>query len=153
MISPEPGGERDDSRWLEALHDAIATDTEIKFDLTPGASPPRDLEGLRDCLQLLEEFRRRRDAAPPHPKRIGRFEVIREVGRGGFGVVFVAVDPRVGRRVAVKIPRPEVLASQATRSRFLREARAAGALAHPNLIPISRGRAGWANLLYRVGFL
>ncbi len=136
MISPESESDREDSHWLEALHDAIVTDTEEEFDPTVSASPPEELATLRDCLRLLDRFRRERDVAIPRLKRIGRFEIVREVGRGGFGVVFAAVDPRVGRRVAVKIPRPEVLASRSTRSRFLREAKAAGGLAHPNLIPI-----------------
>jgi len=67
---------------------------------------------------------------------IGRFELVRELGRGGYGVVFLAEDERLGRFVALKVPRPEVLISTDTRRRFLREAKAAGVLAHPNLIPI-----------------
>jgi WD40 repeat protein/serine/threonine protein kinase len=70
------------------------------------------------------------------PKYVGRFRVIRELGRGGFGVVFLAFDPRIGRNVALKVPRPEVLLGPSSRRRFLREAEAAGALEHPNLIPI-----------------
>jgi len=69
-------------------------------------------------------------------KRIGRFELIRELGRGGHGVVFLANDHQLGRQVALKIPRPEVLISAASRRRFAREAQAAGALSHPNLISV-----------------
>ncbi len=67
---------------------------------------------------------------------IGRFEIERELGRGGCGVVFLALDPDVGRRVALKVPRPEVLISRGSRQRFLREAKAAGALSHPNLVGV-----------------
>lgn len=70
------------------------------------------------------------------PRRIGRFQVLRELGRGGYGVVLLAVDPNLDRRVAIKIPRPEVLVSPTLRDRFLREAEAAGRLDHPNLVPV-----------------
>ena len=69
-------------------------------------------------------------------EHVGRFELLRELGRGGYGVVYLARDPQVGRHVALKIPRPEVLVSFETRRRFLREAQAAGALEHANLVPV-----------------
>ncbi len=58
-----------------------------------------------------------------------------ELGRGGFGVVLLAVDPMLGREVALKVPRPEVLITEATRRRFLREAEAASRLDHPHIVP------------------
>lgn len=69
-------------------------------------------------------------------QRIGRFELLRELGRGGYGIVLLANDPQLGRQVALKIPRPEILVDATTRRRFLREAQAAGGLDHPNLIPV-----------------
>ena len=77
------------------------------------------------------------------PRRIGRFRVRRELGRGGFGVVFLAYDPRLRRRVALKVPRADALAAPEFRERFQTEARAAAGLAHPNLVPVSdAGQAG-----------
>jgi len=70
------------------------------------------------------------------PARFGRFEVRRELGRGSFGVVFLAYDPRLRRQVALKVPRPEVLVTAEMRRRFEREARAAAGLDHPNLVPV-----------------
>ncbi|MGO9462722.1 MAG: WD40 repeat domain-containing serine/threonine protein kinase [Isosphaeraceae bacterium] len=70
------------------------------------------------------------------PTRFGRFEVRRELGRGSFGVVFLAYDPRLRRQVALKVPRPEVLVTDEMRRRFEREARAAAGLDHPNLVPV-----------------
>jgi serine/threonine protein kinase/Flp pilus assembly protein TadD len=70
------------------------------------------------------------------PKRIGPFEVIREIGRGGQGVVHLAEDTRLGRRVALKVLsglrslRPDGL------ERFLREARIASRLDHPGICRI-----------------
>jgi WD40 repeat protein len=70
------------------------------------------------------------------PTTIGRFRIRRELGRGGYGIVFQAYDPQLGRDVALKIPRAEVVLSPELRERFLREARAAAGLDHPNLVPV-----------------
>ncbi len=70
------------------------------------------------------------------PSRFGRFEVRHELGRGSYGVVFLAYDPRLRRQVALKLPRPEVLVTAEMRRRFEREAHAAAALDHPNLVPV-----------------
>src|SRR5262249_48385720 len=58
------------------------------------------------------------------------------LGQGAFGVVFLASDPQLGRDVALKVPRPEVLMTSELRERFLLEARAAAGLDHPNLVPV-----------------
>ncbi len=73
---------------------------------------------------------------------VGRFEIIRRLGRGGFGVVYQARDTELGRHVAVKLVRPDRLEEQAPASRtglldvFRREAEAAAKLNHPNIITI-----------------
>jgi serine/threonine protein kinase len=75
-------------------------------------------------------------AAEPHPKSIGRYEIIRLLGRGGMGEVYLASDSALGRRVAIKIL-PTALQSDAKmRGRFMNEARAVAALNHPNVITI-----------------
>jgi tetratricopeptide (TPR) repeat protein len=68
--------------------------------------------------------------------RIGRFTILRELGCGGFGVVFLAHDPTLHREVALKVPHAHVLLSPDLRDRFRREALAASGLDHPNLIPV-----------------
>jgi serine/threonine protein kinase len=70
------------------------------------------------------------------PPLFGRFQLLRELGRGGCGVVFLAFDPVLGRKVALKVPRPEALLAPELRQRFVREARAGAALDHPNLVPV-----------------
>jgi WD40 repeat protein len=72
----------------------------------------------------------------PLPSQMGRFQIRRELGRGGGGVVFLAHDPRLGREVAVKVPLAEALVTPELRARFLREARAAAGLDHPNVVPV-----------------
>src|SRR5262249_51200406 len=74
---------------------------------------------------------------------LGRFRLLRELGRGGFGVVYLASDPLLGREVALKVPRPEVGLTPELRERFAREARAAAGLEHPNIVPVyEAGEAG-----------
>ena len=72
--------------------------------------------------------------------RIGRYEIERELGRGAMGVVYLATDPRVKRRVAIKTWHlPEGLRAgqrEEFRERFLREAQAAGALNHPAIVTV-----------------
>ncbi len=85
-----------------------------------------------------------KDAGQQHlPARIGRFEIRGELGRGGCGVVLLAFDPQLNRQVALKVPQPDVLASADGMERFLREARAAALLAHPNIVSVfEAGHAG-----------
>jgi WD40 repeat protein len=69
-------------------------------------------------------------------KQLGRFQLRRELGRGGCGLVFLAYDPLLDREVALKVPRAEIAASEELRARFRNEARAAAALDHPNLVRV-----------------
>jgi serine/threonine protein kinase len=69
------------------------------------------------------------------PSRIGNFEVTRQVGFGGMGSVYLGLDPELNRQVAIKVIREEVH-DQEVLDRFFREARAAAALRHPNIITI-----------------
>ena len=70
------------------------------------------------------------------PTHVGRFEILRELGRGGFGVVFLANDPRLKREVALKVPREASLFSSDLRSRFQQEARVAANLDHQHIVQV-----------------
>ncbi len=70
------------------------------------------------------------------PKRLGDFEVVREIGRGGMGVVYEAIQVSLNRRVALKVLPPGATPEQRDIERFQREAQAAGSLDHPNIVPI-----------------
>jgi serine/threonine protein kinase len=78
--------------------------------------------------------------APPQAAdelgRLGRYRIVKLLGQGGMGTVFAADDPTLGRRVAIKVMRPEAAAHPEAKSRFLREARAAGTLQHDHVVPI-----------------
>ena len=66
----------------------------------------------------------------------GRFSLDREIGRGGMGVVYLAREVRLDRLVAIKLLPPQFADQPALRERFLREARTAARLSHPNIVPI-----------------
>ncbi|HXD86086.1 MAG TPA: protein kinase [Urbifossiella sp.] len=72
----------------------------------------------------------------PEIHRIGRFELRKQLGKGGCGIVFLAYDPKLKREVALKVPRPELFANSDARRRLLREAMAAASFDHPNLVPV-----------------
>ncbi|GAB5403011.1 MAG: serine/threonine-protein kinase [Aureliella sp.] len=76
---------------------------------------------------------------PSHPEllgRLGRYDIERVVGQGGMGVVFKAMDTELHRIVAVKALAEHLATSAPARLRFAREAQAAAAVLHPNVIPI-----------------
>jgi serine/threonine protein kinase len=67
---------------------------------------------------------------------LGEYVVVRKIGEGGMGAVYLAEDKKLGRKVAVKTMKPELAADQINRERFEREARAAAAVEHENIVPI-----------------
>ncbi len=111
--------------------------------------PPTSVHGLRErlekaqhCLKLLNQLWPKPETVPLANQgqvqrayaRFGRYEIVRELGRGGHGVVFLASDSTLKRQVALKVPRPAVLANDELRTRFLREAEATARLDHSNIL-------------------
>jgi serine/threonine protein kinase/Tol biopolymer transport system component len=102
------------------------------------------VEGCEACRELVAALVKsdRGDApsdrgdAPAGPQRIGPFEVLGILGRGGMGEVYRARDPRLQREVAIKLLPAELREEPEWMARFEREARAVGALSHPNILAV-----------------
>src|SRR5207247_6701607 len=73
--------------------------------------------------------------APP-PQQLGEYKILRELGRGGMGVVYEAQHQALGRRVAVKVLPAYLFLNEKLRTRFRRESQAAVRLHHTNIVPV-----------------
>jgi hypothetical protein len=91
-------------------------------------TPLPDSEMKLDFLQPTDD--------PNRLGKIGPFEIVRVVGRGGMGVVLHAFDPSLARDVAIKVIDPRLAHNEVARQRFCREARAAAAVTHDNLVAV-----------------
>lgn len=102
----------------------------------PGAT---EIPATNDANQvpLTEMFPFLRPSSRPDSLgRLGHYEVLEVLGRGGFGIVFRALDDVLNRMVAVKVLAPELAVTSAARKRFLREARAFALVQHENIVHV-----------------
>src|SRR5262247_2773082 len=102
----------------------------------------RTTQALAWCVDITAMHTKQSDRPGPSAELLalqqllaGRYSIERELGRGGMGIVFLARDVALDRLVAIKLLPPQ-LANPAARDRFLREARTAAGLSHPNIVPI-----------------
>lgn len=100
------------------------------FPRKPGVT---DGAALQNALAIFD--------AGEGPFRLGRFTLLECVGKGAFSSVYLAHDELLRRRVALKIPKPHVLLSDALLNRFLGEAHAVSRLHHPHIVPILDAKA------------
>jgi predicted Ser/Thr protein kinase len=122
---------------LEAWLDERAGDADVRREV---ASLLRHHSGAGSFLSapvadrvpgLLDE-----DTRFQPEQRVGDYAIVRELGRGGMGRVYLATDVRLGRTVALKALPPHLTRDPAQRERLRREARAAAALSHPGICTI-----------------
>ncbi len=135
------------ARYSEILNEG----GEVDLSADPSLSPQLK-ERLQRALRLVRRLHRSlRSAATSDSvvirgditlhegvlvRQLGRFRIERMLGHGGGGIVFLAFDTELRREVAVKVPHLPVLMEPELGRRFLREARAAARLDHPNLVPV-----------------
>ena len=119
----------------------------------------RHSPGEIDFTEKTDGYSVKRLLEPPrHPEmlgRLGHYEIEREIGRGGMGVVLKAHDTELNRAVAIKMMAPHLASFGVARQRFAREARSAAAILHPNVIAIhavsTESSNPWLVMPYIVG--
>jgi serine/threonine protein kinase/Flp pilus assembly protein TadD len=118
--------ERDDCDWPTAFDELCQKRPDLATELCR----------RRDVLQRLGMLAPARKSTREFPERLGEFRLQRRIGGGGMGVVFLAEQERLGRNVALKVVRPELLFFAGSRERFRREAEAVARLKHKGIVPV-----------------
>jgi serine/threonine-protein kinase len=93
------------------------------------------------------------EAGPLADALKGQYRIDEEIGRGGMGVVFLARDLKLDRAVAIKTLPAHLAREAGVRERFLREARTAAALSHPNIVPIYRADEANELVFFVMGYI
>ncbi len=116
--------ERPEGEWTSALDAACE-------------AHPEQAGVLRQRFAAMQRLGLTDAPAPDEiPERLGDFRLIERLGGGGMGVVYLADEESIGRRVALKVIRPECLYFPDARERFRREVAACAKLAHPGIVPV-----------------
>jgi serine/threonine protein kinase/tetratricopeptide (TPR) repeat protein len=115
---------------------------------------------FRGALQSDDETATEPSDPEPQATRFGHYEILRhedgslfELGRGAMGITYKAFDVDLRRFAALKVISPRYLADEAARSRFLREARAAGSVRHPNVASVFQLGTSQENYFYAMEFV
>ncbi|MEM8670332.1 MAG: serine/threonine-protein kinase [Planctomycetota bacterium] len=148
-----------EARWLEHIEQCAECQKVVR-DFANGSDALRVIYGQKPEIESnllrkrLAELKSVRPASLPHSsqgfhdllpwishretgiRRVGHWELVRFIGRGGMGIVFEADDLELHRRVAIKLMSPALLIDPRNADRFLREARAAAAINHPSVVSI-----------------
>ena len=110
-----------DLNRLDSRSQADTNDPAVGLS-TPARTIPREVHGVGDA-----------DAEAP-PDQLGRYRIVRLLGQGGFGRVYLARDPQLRREVAIKVAR--LRASEIAAEMFLKEARVVAGFDHPHIVPV-----------------
>ena len=122
---------------VEALLAGCLTAADPEAALAAAAAAhPNHARDLRAAFALLCRAGLTDPPRSGRPERLGRFRLLRELGGGGMGMVHLAEEEPLGRHVALKRVRPELLHFPGARQRFLREIAAIASLQHPGIVPI-----------------
>jgi hypothetical protein len=121
---------------LLASEHPVDADTFCRQHLDLEADLRREIETLHELDVLTEPPTDGEPLTEPPIERLSGNRILSEIGSGGMGRVFLAVDERLGRKVAIKTLKPQFANHPALRERFMREARAMARLSHPNIVQI-----------------
>ncbi|HKI31480.1 MAG TPA: protein kinase [Gemmataceae bacterium] len=127
-LSGEQPGEECEPALRRAVDELAGGADGTQANRTAANGPPANADG---DLSFLAPSKK-----PGHLGRLGHYEILEVVGRGGMGVVLKGFDEKLHRVVAVKVLAPLLAASGTARKRFVREAQAAAAVAHDHVVAI-----------------
>ena len=135
------GANSDDEDLFGALADEFVS--RHQRGESPGLSEycgryPKLADEIRSVFPTLIALEGSKSVSPASPaalEKVGKYQLLREIGRGGMGSVYEARHETLGRRVAIKVL-PQRLASDQALARFQREARAIAKLHHSNIVPL-----------------
>jgi serine/threonine protein kinase/tetratricopeptide (TPR) repeat protein len=120
-----------DRKQPESSRDALETTVPAPAERAPDQ---RTSSGAFDTDPALASWHE--EPGVPAAAQLGRFRVLRELGRGGMGLTYLAYDEELDRKVAVKLVHPDVPSNAAGQARLKREAQALARLAHPNIVHV-----------------
>jgi WD40 repeat protein/tRNA A-37 threonylcarbamoyl transferase component Bud32 len=126
-------GQEPDADELVLAHPELAADLEARLEAA------RELYGLARAYEAAggPASDPAGDLADvPRPERVGRYRIEGVLGRGASSIVYEASDPKLGRRVALKVLRADLPAHPERARRFERDARLAARLRHPHIVPL-----------------
>jgi serine/threonine protein kinase/WD40 repeat protein/Tfp pilus assembly protein PilF len=144
MLAPEPSP----CEWIDRLAEEFVQRyrrgerPSVKEYLDKYPELADDIRSLFPALVEMEQVKEGQDVLGPAAvettplQQIGDYRLVREVGRGGMGVVYEAEQVSLGRRVAVKVLPPHFSSDRQILERFRREARSAAKLHHTNIVPV-----------------
>jgi tetratricopeptide (TPR) repeat protein len=148
------------AEWRERLRKGERPELDDYLRRYPGLAD--EIRELFPAVVMIEELKGEAadltastlGTASPLPEgkpleRLGDFRILREIGRGGMGIVYEAEQESLGRRVALKVLPAQALLDPHKRQRFLREVKAAARMHHTNIVPVY-GVAEHDGLLYYV---
>ena len=154
LPSPEAGSAAGrTATWLSAEADESSSSTAIRSAAEEALPAPPVAEGGRIPISPPERTGEILDLVTASPARIGRYEILGEIARGGMGVVYRARQPGLGREVALKMTLGARFAGEEERQRFLAEAQAAGMLNHPAIVPIFEIGEHEGQLFFSMGLI
>jgi serine/threonine protein kinase/tetratricopeptide (TPR) repeat protein len=151
VTKKRPGLEASLAEWAEGLADRIQAGERVDLSDLTRESPERaeELRRLLPAIELMAEFGRSAATGSAVPFRteadpsvigaqdvVGDFRILREIGRGGMGIVYEAEQVSLGRRVALKVLPFAAAMDSKQLQRFQLEAQAAACLHHTNIVPV-----------------
>lgn len=128
----------DASQRMAFLDQACAADAELRSEVESLLANQEQAESFIEtrAFEVAAKALAAAGTAPPAIQKIGRYEVLSLLGQGGMGEVYLALDARLGRKIALKLLPAEFTQDAGRVRRFEQEARAASALNHPNIVTI-----------------